>query len=75
MSHQSISIIHNLEDAGCDDELTEQFFCLRETGRVEGQLRLLSKQRTILLDNIHSNQKRLDCLDYLINKIKKEQVE
>ena len=71
MDDQNTSIIHNLEDAGCDNELVEQFFRLGEAGNVDSQFRLLSKHRSVLLDIIHDNQKKLDCLDYLIYKIRR----
>lgn len=37
----------------------------------QGQLQILSEQRKELLDELHLVQKELDCLDYLIYKIKK----
>ena len=40
-------------------------------GENDEQMRLLAKERRKLLNAVHSNQKRLDCLDYLIFKIKK----
>lgn len=37
----------------------------------EEQIRILIKQRYILLDNIHEKQKILDKLDYIIREAKK----
>ena len=66
-------IIENLEDAGCDAALTEQFEALWAKGDQKGQMRLLNGYRRLLLNEIHAGQKRLDCLDYLIYQMKAQQ--
>lgn len=66
------SILQNLKDAGCNAQMVEQFFQLQAEGRMENQLKLLSKQRNALLHKVHENQQKLDCLDYLIFRIKKQ---
>ena len=50
-----------LTDAGCDQALIAQFdaVCLKD------RLRLLADYRRLLLERIHAEQKKLDCLDYL----------
>lgn len=40
-------------------------------GKNDEQMRLLNKERRKLLNAVHNNQKQLDCLDYLIFKIRK----
>ncbi len=55
-----------LADAGCDAALIERFDALRGSGRLKEQLRLLGEYRRLLLDRIHAEQKKLDCLDYLL---------
>jgi hypothetical protein len=74
MDNQETAVCQNLEDAGCCDEFVEQFMQVCKAGKTEAQLRLLSKQRVDLLDTIRDYQKKLDCLDYLIYKIKKENI-
>ncbi|MCQ4636507.1 hypothetical protein NE619_07180 [Anaerovorax odorimutans] len=64
-------IVQNLEDAGCSPQNIEQCCHCYEEGSVEELLRLLSGHRKFLLEQIHENQKKLDCLDYLIYKIRK----
>ncbi len=59
-----------LEDAGCGPELAEQLEALRSAGRQKEQLRLLGEYRRLLLDRIHAEQKKLDCLDYLVWSVK-----
>lgn len=63
-------IIENLKDAGCDDSVIEQFLKLGEEQKKQEQLRLLSGHKKTLLNAVHKNQKRIDCLDYLIYKLK-----
>lgn len=63
-------IIENLEDAGCDDSVIGQFLKMGNEQKRQEQLRLLSCHRKTLLNVVHENQKRIDCLDYLIHKLK-----
>lgn len=72
-STDDASILQNLKDAGCSEKTAEQFFELKVKGKIESQLKLLSKERSVLLQNVHVSQKKLDCLDYLIYCLKKNQ--
>ena len=65
-------IWQNLKDAGCDYKMINNFIILIHKGNKHIPCRLLTKQRYALLDTIHDNQKKLDCLDYFIRKMKKE---
>ena len=67
---QTANIISNLKDVGCSDMLIEQFLNLLQIGTQKERLRLLNEHRNSLLDSIHDNQKKLDCLDYLIFEMK-----
>jgi len=69
---QEQAVIMNLKDAGCDSKLIKQFVNLLENGETESGLSLLAKHRRFLLDCYHADQKRIDCLDYLIFQLKKE---
>ncbi len=59
-----------LTDAGCDEALIGQFEALRWSDRQKDQLRLLNDYRRQLLERIHAEQKKLDCLDYLLYAVK-----
>ena len=61
------NIVDNLRDAGCSEELIEQY-----ASAASGCARmcLLKKYRRELLDSIHSEQKKLECLDYLIYQLR-----
>ncbi|MCI8717625.1 MAG: hypothetical protein HFH63_08750 [Lachnospiraceae bacterium] len=65
-------IIQNLKDAGCDhDTITAFVEDVRKQNITQG-LQLLAIHRRTLLDNLHKEQKQIDCLDYLIYQIEKE---
>ena len=72
-TRQEQAVVTNLVDAGCDNELIEQFINLLKTGRKEAGLALLAKHRRFLLDCCHADQKRIDCLDYLIYQMNQNQ--
>lgn len=38
------------------------------------RIKILNKKRNILLDEIHDKQKNIDCLDYIIYEINKNQL-
>lgn len=63
------NIIINLRDAGCPEEVIKAFV---QGGTTEKRLRILALYRAGLLEGIHAEQKKLDCLDYLIFKMKTE---
>lgn len=69
------TVLQNLKDAGCTDEMVEKFMDLQANEDEEQQIRLLSSHRKHLLEELHREEKRIDCLDYLIyqmqNKNKK----
>ncbi len=65
------SIEQNLLDAGCDEEFISRYMCLSGERAEEKQLGMLGEHRKALLEQIHSGQKQLDCLDYLIYETKK----
>ena len=65
------AVIQNLKDAGCDDSMIEAFMKDIENGRLDDGLRLLAVHRRTLLDGLHKDQRKIDCLDYLIYTMKK----
>lgn len=65
------AVVQNLEDAECDSQTVEQFMELKKEGKAMEQLNLLSMHRKCLLDRVHAEEKRIDCLDYLVYQIKK----
>ncbi len=66
------AIIQNLKDSGCGEDTIKAFVeDLREKKISEG-LKLLEAHRRVLLEELHKEQKRIDCLDYLVYKVRKE---
>jgi DNA-binding transcriptional MerR regulator len=70
MESEEVKLITNLKDAGCTDETIAAFLQYRQTNEQAKQKNLLKKHRSILLDRIHEDQKAIDCLDYLLYKLK-----
>jgi len=66
------AVIQNLEDAGCDPETVAKLMELGMTGNRKNQLKLLEQHRKRLLEKVHENEKRIDCLDYLVFQMSKE---
>ena len=60
------TVLQNLYDAGCTDEMVEKFMALQDSEDEEQQIRLLSGHRKHLLEKLHREEKRIDCLDYLL---------
>ncbi len=65
-------ILHqNLKDAGCDKELNEKCLEVCNEASHSKMLSLLQCYSNQLLDDIHSKQDNLYCLDYLIHRLRK----
>lgn len=64
--HNQIKIEQNLRDAGVDKATIKTFMSLEELRKTEEQLSILSKHRKNLLDIYHEDQRKIDCLDFLI---------
>ena len=68
------AIVRNLEDAGCDQDTITDFVEQLRMGNQKDQLRLLEKHRKFLLERVHKEEKRIDCLDYLVYQISQHKV-
>ena len=60
------AMIQNLVDAGCDKDTITVFIDELKEGKTANGLKLLAAHRRCLLDHLHKDQKRIDCLDYLV---------
>ena len=65
------AVIQILQDAGCESELIERYLRLRSQHAFREQ----RKHRAALLEAIHGEQKKLDCLDDLLYLLEKEKRE
>lgn len=64
-------VVQNLKDAGCGIETIQDFLLYLDENQKEKQLELLEKHRRLLLSNVHREEKKIYCLDYLVYQIKK----
>lgn len=69
MVDPQFAVIRNLNDAGCDAQTRKKFLELHSGGKTEEEVRLLQRHRKFLLAEIHKNQKKIDCLDFLLFKL------
>lgn len=66
------AILQNLAAAGCDRQTAEEFLAYFHSKNRPKQFQLLEAQRKLLLETMHLAQKRIDCLDYLVYQLEKE---
>ena len=62
----------NLIDCGCGPELVQRCAALAKRKENTELRRVLSLHRKSLLDTVHQNEKRIDCLDYLLYHLEKQ---
>ena len=65
------AIIQILQDAGCDGKTIAAFLEGMREGREAESLRLLKKQRSLLLEAVHREEEKISRLDYLLYQMKK----
>ncbi|MCI8273918.1 MAG: hypothetical protein HFJ55_07590 [Clostridia bacterium] len=68
------ALIQNLQDAGCNQKIIDEFLNLLDKKQIDKIFILLSKYRSLLLESLHKNQKEIDILDYLIIDLKKQNI-
>lgn len=61
-------MIDNLESCGCDEKTISDFISCSDQKKAQ----LLNRQRRMLLEGLHSYQKKIDCLDYMRWQMRKE---
>lgn len=64
-------VIQNLKDAGCGQEIIGHFMKCMEQDDLNSQLRLMKEHRKCLLDRVHEEEKKIDCLDYLVYQMER----
>ena len=64
-------IHQNLLDAGCDRQTTDLCMAFVKEGQLLDMMPILKRHKHALLDSLHKAQKQIDCLDYLLYKLKK----
>ena len=69
---KEILLLRNLKDAGCGAAMTEHVLACEREAKFQGERRLLLRQRRALLQKIHANKKRIDCLDFLLHSVEEK---
>ncbi len=64
-------VIQNLKDAGCSQEMIECFMGCMGQDNLNSRIRLMEEHRKCLLDKVHEEEKKIDCLDYLIYQMRR----
>ena len=62
----------NLKDAGCDPDMISRCEVLVQSEKQGELMQVLSLHRRALLDAVHENERRIDCLDYLVYQLEKQ---
>lgn len=66
------SIIQNLKDAGCNKDFIADFLHYYDQAERGRQIALLTNWRNCLLEQIHEEERKISCLDYLIYRLQNE---
>ncbi len=72
-NNESECFYENLVDIGLDEEMISRCMRLKKEGKNKELLGTLQNSRRDLLDDIHGKQKELDCLDYLLHRLSKNE--
>lgn len=64
-------MITTLMDTGMEEEKINEFIKSIDNGYKAKSRMILNDQRKVLLLDLHSQEDKLYCLDYLMNKLKK----
>ncbi len=64
-------IIQNLKDAGCSSKQIKELMELYREGKKDKIYSIMEKHRYEVLNNIHKNEKQIDCIDYFIYQMKR----
>lgn len=65
------AMIQNLKNAGCNSKTIQGFSEKLKMECYEEGIYLLELHRRTLLETLHSDQRKIDCLDYLVYQLKK----
>lgn len=65
-------MIRNLQDAGCDETTIQAFMDELREGKLGKGEKLLEQHRRSLLNDLHAEQKKIDCLDYFLFMLQRQ---
>ena len=64
-------IIGCMNACGFQSELRERYLVFAKGGQTKAQIRLLWQQRKLLMDDLHTVQKQVDCIDFIIRSLER----
>ncbi|MBR4456572.1 MAG: hypothetical protein IKS32_10150 [Solobacterium sp.] len=68
----TLSVRETLHDAGCSGQRARMIEQLYQAGQWQDALRQMRLLRCDLLEEVHQGQRKIDCLDFLIQKTRSE---
>lgn len=68
---EDLEIIGCLNACGFKAELRKRYLVFAEGGQTNAQIRLLRQQRKLLMDDLHTVQKQVDCIDFIIRSLER----
>ena len=71
-SNKQAILRENLKDAGCKLDMIQHCEVLIQSEKQDELMQVLSLHRRALLDAVHKNERRIDCLDYLVYQLEKQ---
>lgn len=61
-----------LQDAGCSEEEKAEIMKCYYENDIKQVINLLRMHRKVTLDTVHTGEKQISCLDYLVFRLEKE---
>lgn len=58
--------------AGCDDSKADELLSLISNNKCNEAIKKLEQDRECILDNVHNEEQCINCIDYLIHKLKQQ---
>ena len=65
-------LFQNLVDAGCSEKRITACMDYAQKGEWKKLLPVLTQHKKTLLEQVHTSEKKIDCLDFLIYRLNKE---
>ena len=59
-------ILDCMNACGFQSELRKRYLAYAKSGQTKAQIRLLGQQRKLLMDRLHTLQRQVDCIDFII---------
>ena len=61
-----------LKDCGCSAEQAAEYLKMAASGNTRDQLIFMKRQRNMVMDQLHTATRQVDCIDYVIRELEQE---